>query len=1556
MKRLLSFLLSLSLMLTTLIMPVSAYWQNGVEVLPQESNSQRLDYTFDFSADKLYTDYDNPVKPEGYNHDFKAVNAGTTVSYANFNGQDALYVYSAPRSDNGNSVITPLKEDGTPIVLEAGKKYIVTVKAYTTRFSGCWARPHISAYTIANMSTVKGSEAKNADGEVLAYLEEPNEVMIGDHNALYYSSQVVYADSAKKYSGTYLDYYTLTTDGGVNTFTVGSNNYPDAVVNQNGALIMDETNRTIVTKTNAELKEYGVTANADGTYTHNGKVYTNYLGISLPTAYQGAVSWYQGYDEKAPQNLQDAEGNWYHNGYAEYYITSISVKEVAGDVIFHYADGKTVQGTISADGTVNYPTLTPNHNGDYVWSLSDSEYIYAPEKMTGAALNVYEYQREVFGFENHKSYDYTSISSRVKITSEFAYSGSKSVRYRNVEYGLSESQPFNWATGYTAYYTYDSSTGTYTAVTDSTAPTWKPDTYYMKRNYGELEHNIDLWKVESNKTYRITFRYYFDKSSQCDLKILPMTAAENFWDNTGRVMYDSDAVTLSRGSAGNWMVGELYLNTGEIGSSYRNLFLRFINTANNNTTPCVVYFDEFRIEEKEKIDVVNPISSTIYYSGFENYPENATQSPYYYLMEDLETKVEGGKTYKNNISVIDGTSVGGSGNVVKYDHLKDSYCVSHPTSKSYSYAQYNSIYPNTAMTIKNGSSYKVTFSYKAVKVGTPVRMGWFMAAYSNQWTGGKVDDTLGYTITAPTSDWVTVSYIIKFPDTYTTNGTKDCNLAHMLVYLANDADVLIYFDDYRVQEVPTVAFIDEYGNKTYASGEEETQIKFPETEGTHDVCSPDGTGNTVSGSNWYSDSQYLNVVDTQSLYFSKERLTYYYQKYDKSIEYGEDQQSYCGFENNSVAAPDGYIDTANNYIISRYDKGYTENGVFTMDEWSLNGYSGFDSTNFKVVGTGYMSEHSLRFKQTSEDASKKIADISNGVFLKNNTTYRLSFVYRTEGESDKDLTFSFVNARDINSYCDITEKNTLTIKADEVKTEWTMVSVDLTTDFIDETYCIPAIVVNANISDTARTIYMDSFAVCVPLNNGGASVLTDTAANEAGCQAMRFFYSYYADEEGKALFSGKTYDIVARGVLISATEKGEALVCENKNVIRTEKRENLDQCWSYENDLLTFSVYAKGFSFTEARKVSARGYIILDDGTIIYSDVTNYSVDDIVAHNALEAGRKQYSLTDDEVMSKVRLMGANEKLTSGYTFDWNGSALVLNAKAVGDITVYLDAGANLEAHKFTLYIDGKCVTDQLLPVKVGNGKYSVTFNIGSYPVQKDIRFVRQLEACVGGTAAITGFEMAGELYKSEEADLLIEYLGDSITSGMGVHKLPDGWGNDGTNSYAFLSAQYMGVDWRIRSRSGIGAYINSGGGQGVGSDWVHSYNVENCWRSTSTPYEEDRKADIVVLNLGTNDTWGMSVSNETGIAQLADGMKQLIAKAKAFNPDAKIIWVSGGMKDNYRESARRALEAYGGEAEGYFLCDVPLNMSAGQNGHPDAKQQRIMAHSLAEFINTKVIG
>ncbi len=996
------------------------------------------------------------------------------------------------------------------------------------------------------------------------------------------------------------------------------------------------------------------------------------------------------------------------------YGAEFTVDEVAYSDVIHIAEieitknpdsitfvnGNTsTNAVVEAGQVIEYPTLAHSRNYDYVWSLSSEEYIPAPATMPAGNITVYAVKSEIIGFENYKAIDYTDISNRIEVSSDKTYNGSKySLKYENVEYKLAEKvtggKPFSFDGSYHLYYyTYDEENDKYDLVPAGSNPTWEEGKYYIQRDAGQREHSIDLWKLESNTNYKVSFKYYFDDSSQCGLTLKPYSSAvNNIWDQT--IFYNDGNATINKPETAGWQEGELYFATGTLTSATEYLYIQLVNTANDNTTPVKVYFDEFKLE-----------------------------------------------------------------------------------------------------------------------------------------------------------------------------------------------------------------------------------VKVP------------------------------NQVD------------------DPNVEYGNDLVSYNTFENTSVVSDYGFVDYTNNYVIARVDKSYLKNGKKTLDEWSISGRNGFDATNISIANMGYESSYSLKFKQGSAESGNtviyKIADIGNGLILEDKTTYRLSFYYRADGISDKDLTFSFVNAKDKENIAYINDSNTLKIAAEDVKSGWTYVSVDLTTDFdnIDSdmsgyAFCIPAIVINADINDTVRTVYMDNFAVCKPLGKSMASILTETATQRAGQQALRFYFDYNADENGNLLLSGDTIELSARGILISASSKNEELVIDNNKVIKSERTDNFDHCWKYENGVMTFSAHITGFDAADSRKIQVRGYVVLADGTVMYSPVSEYSLDDVKGYYDITANSTYYSLTDSSVASKVKFEGANEKTANGYTFDWNGSALVVTAKTAGKMKVYLSG--NVANRNFTLYVDGELVSDKLKPVSEGSGKYSVTLDVGEYPSVKEISFIRQQEAA-NGTAEILGFDMCGELMQSEENEILIEFLGDSITSGMGVHSIHHednsaARTDDGTSAYAFLSAQYLGVDYRIRSRIGIAVDRGYDAERKVEKSWLASYDLENCWRDQTTAYSESRQADIVVIYLGTNDMLSGRVNNLTA------SMKELADKVKGYNPNAKIVWINGGMRD-YETYLEAALSDLGGETAGYYMCNMPEEfahkdgsgnyVNTGYHGHPGAEQQKVMAHTLIDFLKEK---
>lgn len=120
MKRILSVLLCVCLILGLLVFPINA------------EEETKLLYKFDFSGNS--SDYSKEVKDHdinGIDYNFSTINYGensnakAVVDYVTFGGKKALRVRA--NGAKSNVAVTPLKADGSPIVLEAGKTY--TVKA-----------------------------------------------------------------------------------------------------------------------------------------------------------------------------------------------------------------------------------------------------------------------------------------------------------------------------------------------------------------------------------------------------------------------------------------------------------------------------------------------------------------------------------------------------------------------------------------------------------------------------------------------------------------------------------------------------------------------------------------------------------------------------------------------------------------------------------------------------------------------------------------------------------------------------------------------------------------------------------------------------------------------------------------------------------------------------------------------------------------------------------------------------------------------------------------------------------------------------------------------------------------------------------------------------------------------------------------------------------------------------------------------------------------------------------------------------------------------------------
>ena len=137
------------------------------------------------------------------------------------------------------------------------------------------------------------------------------------------------------------------------------------------------------------------------------------------------------------------------------------------------------------------------------------------------------------------------------------------------------------------------------------------------------------------------------------------------------------------------------------------------------------------------------------------------------------------------------------------------------------------------------------------------------------------------------------------------------------------------------------------------------------------------------------------------------------------------------------------------------------------------------------------------------------------------------------------------------------------------------------------------------------------------ITTGGASVLTDAAAEAAGMQAMRYYFDYKTIDGSQIIIGGETLKVVERGFFYrNGTVAKDGTVASLYNGSASQKKtEGFNNCWAYDEatQMMKFSTYVTGFKKeNDLRKLEVNAYIIVElaDGSrcTIYSGSINRSV------------------------------------------------------------------------------------------------------------------------------------------------------------------------------------------------------------------------------------------------------------------------------------------------------------------------------------------------------------
>lgn len=220
-----------------------------------------------------------------------------------------------------------------------------------------------------------------------------------------------------------------------------------------------------------------------------------------------------------------------------------------------------------------------------------------------------------------------------------------------------------------------------------------------------------------------------------------------------------------------------------------------------------------------------------------------------------------------------------------------------------------------------------------------------------------------------------------------------------------------------------------------------------------------------------------------------------------------------------------------------------------------------------------------------------------------------------------------------------------------------------------------------------------------------------------------------------------------------------------------------------------------------------------------------------------------------------------------------------------------------------------------------------------------------------GRIAVNEFYAERFLRIPEKSDFKIEFIGDSITCGYGdllrgaanISRNSDN--SDACLSYAFLTGKRLGADFSIVSYSGICVKADRWGA-GFSMTDLHTYTS----LQTKTPYSYDADMDVVVLNLGTNDSSYILEINYGYKKQFPVDYKAFLTHLREVYPDAYIVCAYGmmGLGDEINKGITQAVEEMNDAKISYKTFQ---KNDAGVGGHPYLTAHEIYAKQLTEYIN-----
>lgn len=365
------------------------------------------------------------------------------------------------------------------------------------------------------------------------------------------------------------------------------------------------------------------------------------------------------------------------------------------------------------------------------------------------------------------------------------------------------------------------------------------------------------------------------------------------------------------------------------------------------------------------------------------------------------------------------------------------------------------------------------------------------------------------------------------------------------------------------------------------------------------------------------------------------------------------------------------------------------------------------------------------------------------------------------------------------------------------------------------------------------------------------------------------------------------------------------------------------------------------------------------DGTIDSFDIcllrkmANTSTGEVVTKN--------YSASD----SNVKLMGRNLisddttwLVQSGSAAEFTVTGSCLEITLTGDSSIENDADYR---SRYAIVLDGEVVIDNVM------SQSEETITVFKSDIQKTAKVkVIHLSEAMNGAVGIKNISVtssaARPIIPEPEKELSIEFIGDSITCAYGVEGKSSYESFKTTTenfmkSYAYLTAKKLNADYSAVCYSGHGIISGyTSGDKNTDSLIPDCYSLVGKLKNYSTEWDFSKRSnDVVVINLGTNDSSYIGSDLEGKGAEFIEGYVEFLKTVREKNPEAYIICTLGTMGDDIYPLVEQAAQNYSsktGDKRIMSYRSAVQNQAdgIGSDWHPSEITQQNSAYVLADKI------